>query len=425
VDATSTMTVPNTDPNIGLHKPFLENAANGDDRQEGLGAFLVMRLVDQFCVDAAQPSRDAMHYQCYSTQEFVSGLHPKTETSSVLYEVTRVAKAALESEDRRMLFPPLQALAYRLEEESRFDEALDVLQTAIRLSDGRDAEEEVGVFLHLGRIYRNNNSFREARNCYERAGAMALRLRDRHSELLSRIGRGIVTRQTGNLPESEKILRDVIAESQTSKDGDAEARASQDLAGTLYFAGRISEATPYAFRAYELHDAPSDKARALSDTGAMLKALGHYSAAQNAYSVVLAHDLRPDVRARTEIECLEVSALTGDRVSFERWRCEIAKKRDDLPQDVLLEFELEMGIGYSMFDRYDRAEDHIRNAIAIAEELGMGQRLFFAERRLEEIQDQRSRSFEHSLLFNEEGECTTPVRETIERLEDLVAAARG
>jgi hypothetical protein len=157
----------------------------------------------------------------------------------------------------------------------------------------------------------------------------------------------------------------------------------------------------------------------------MLKALGHYSAARNAFAVVLEHDLRPDVRARTEIECMEVSALTGDRMSFERWRNSIATTYEDLPSDALLEFELQTGIGYSMFDRYDHAEAHVRKAMAIAEEVGMGERMFFAERRLEEIRDKRRQSFEHPPFLDEERECAPPIRETIERLEDLGAAARG
>ncbi len=427
MDSTDTMIAPQTASNRGLHQPFLERAAGGEasDRAVGLGAFLVMRLVDQFRVDATGPGIDAIGYQCFSTRSYIADIRPQTETSNMLYEVTRVAQVALESDERRLLFPPLLALAFCLEEEFRLFEALDVLQTTLCLSDGRDAEEELGVFLHRGRLLRNTSAFDEARTSYERAGGIALRLGDKHSELLSRIGRGIVARQVGNLPDSEHILRGVIAESQTSGDSDAEARASQDLAGTLYFSGRIPDATPFAFKAYELYDSLQNKARALSDTGAMLKALGHYNAARNAYSLVLSYDLRSDIRARTEVECLEVSALTRDRVSFERWRQSIAAKKSSLPHDALLDFELQTGIGLSMFDEYDRAEDHILRAIALAEEMGMGERVFYAERRLAEVREQRRQALEHTPYVAEEGECTSPVRDTIERLEDLVTTVRG
>jgi tetratricopeptide (TPR) repeat protein len=324
-----------------------------------------------------------------------------------------------------MLFPPLLALAYNLEEEFRFSEALDVLQTAIRLSDGRDAEEELGVHLQRGRLYRNTNAFAEARESYMRAEEMASCLEDSHSELLSRIGRGILARQTGNLPESEKILRDVIAESHATHNSDAEARASQDLACTLYFAGRVAEATPLAFRAYELYESPADTARALSDTGVMLKALGHYSAAKNAFSLVLSHDLRPDVRARTEIECLEVSAITGDRVAFERWRKAIVRQYEQLPKDTQLDFEMQLGEGLALFEEFGRAEEHIQLAITIAEELGMAERMFYGEQQLSDIRKQRSKSIDQTIPLAEEAADASPVSSTIRSLENLVAVGRA
>jgi hypothetical protein len=78
-----------------------------------------------------------------------------------------------------------------------------------------------------------------------------------------------------------------------------------------------------------------------------------------------------------------------------------------------------------MFDEYDRAEDHVLRAIAVAEELGMGERVFFAESRLAEIRDQRRQSFEHALRLSEVVDCSPPVRATIDRLEDLAEMARG
>ena len=411
----------------GLHKPFLERAAEGDaaDKSLGLGAFLVMRLVDQFGVGANDPGRDAVEYQCSSTRSFITDIRPTSQTSSMLYEVTRVAGAALDTNDRRLLFPPLLALASHYEDELRFNEGLDVIETALRLSDGRDAEDEVAAYLHQARILRTASRFSEASSSYEQAGSMAKRLGDTHSELLSRIGYGIVAMQVGNLPESEQVLSRVIADSRACGDRDAEARACQDLACTLYYAGRTAEAAPLAFQAYELYENATDKARGLSDTGVMLKALGHYNAARNAFDVVLSGELTLDVRARTELECIDVSALVGDRLSFERWRHSVNEKREKLPPDILLDFELSVGTGFSLFEEHDRAEVHLQRAIAIAEELGMAERVFSAERQLAEARERRSMPPLFAETPAPAHDNTPGVQDTIERLEELAAIGRG
>ena len=428
VDSINTRFAPSPNPRLGLHEPFLKRAAEGSEKTDGdlgMAAFLTMRLADQFGIETNGAGREAVEYQCAATRKFVEDIRPKTPHTVMLSELVRVAEVAVDSDEPRLLFPPLLAFAYGLEEELRLDEALDVLKTALGLSDGRDAEEELNALLNLGRVLRNSGEFGEARNTYQRARAVALRLGDKHSELLGRIGHGIVARQAGNLPDSEQELRAVIADARAWGDRDAEARASQDLAGTLYYAGRVADAEPYAFRAYELFDNPRDEARALSDTGAMLKELGHYDAARNAFSVVLSHKLRSDERARTELECLEVSALTGDRLSFERWRQSVEEKRTLLPPDVEQDFELQVGIGFSLFDEFDRAAVHIERAITLAEKWGMGERVFVAERQLAEVRQHRTDSVNRTLTPTAECDRNSAVRDTIERLETIVLSGRG
>ena len=410
-----------------LHKPFLERAAqaeNGDDGGLGLGAFLTLRLADQFAADTNSPGRVAVEYQCSATLKFVDDIHPKTNHAVMLHEIAVVAETALRVSNRRLLFAPLLAYAYCLEEELRFDEALDVLETVLSLSDGRDAAEEVAAFLQQARILRRASQFAEARTAYQRCGAMALQLGDEHSELLSRIGCGIVARQAGNLPESEQTLRAAIADACKCHDRDAEARACHDLAGTLHFAGRATEAVPLAFRAYELYESPLQQAKALGDTGAILKDLGQYTAAKDALSLVLAEDLPPDGRARTELEHLDLAALTGDRLTFERFRQSLAAQSGTLLPEVQLDFELKLGIGLSLFEKHEQGEAHLRRAVELAEQFGMAERLFHAEHQLEEAQKRRIRPPQVPSIATADADGSRPLQETVARLGCLAAGAR-
>jgi tetratricopeptide (TPR) repeat protein len=409
---------------LGLHEPFLKRAADGSEQTDGdlgLGAFLTLRLADQFGAEINGSGRAAIEYQCSATRKFIEDIRPRSERTAMLLDLVRVAEVALELSEPRLLFPPLLAFAYCLEKEPRVDQALDVFETMLRLSDGRDADEEVAALLQLGRVLRNAGRLGEARSAYEQSGAMAARLHDKHSVLLSQIGVGVVARFLGNLPDSERTLRSVIAEARKCDNRDAEARACHDLAGTLHFAGRATEAVPLVFRAHELYESPLQQAKALSDTGAILKELGHYTAAKDALSLVLVHDLPPDERARVELEHLDLAALTGDRFTFERCRQTLAVKSGALLPEVQLDFELKLGVGLSQFEEYEHGEAHLRRAIALAEQFGMAERIFYAEQQLEEAQQRRTQPPKVSSVAVSNADGSRPLQETVARLECLAA----
>ncbi|UCD23848.1 MAG: tetratricopeptide repeat protein [Gemmatimonadota bacterium] len=423
---TSTYSTPQIESST-LHEPFLERAADTsteDPGNNGLGAFLTLRLIDQFSADRDKIQREATAYQVTATSEFLNDIYPETPEVTHLRELVRVAGMALDAKERRLLLPPLMAFAYWLEEELRLDESLDVLTTALRLSDGRNAEEEVAAHLQLARVLRMQGEFEAARKSYTRGGNIAASIGDEHSVLLSQIGHGVVLQKLGNLPESERVLREVIRQARRNEDRDAEARACHDLGGTLYFAGRARDAIPLAYRAFELHQSPLRRARALSDTGSMLKEIGCYSAAGNAFSVVLSDHPTPEVRAHTVLEMLELSAQIGDRVSFERWRQELAQQRGNLTQDQKIDLEIKLGTGFGLFGQLGRAERHLSGAVELAENLGMGERLFFAERMLNDIKERRTADMSSTVLSSGLQD-ETGVQDTIASLELLVADAVG
>ena len=409
---------------LSLHEPFLERAAadNQDTGRSGLGAFLTLRLVDQFAADKLDLRSDAIGYQITATRDFLSDLYPQTVEVVNLQELVRVAAAAHEANDRRLLFSPLLAFAFWLEEELRLDEALDVLATTMQLSDRRDADEEVASHLQRARVLRLSGQFDTAREEYALAGTIAAHLGDTHSELLSRIGRGIVLQKVGNLPESERILREVVTQARRQRDRDAEARACHDLANTLHFAGRIKVAVPFAFRAFELYEHPMHRVRALSDTGLLLKELGHYPGAKRAFSAVLAANPTPEVYTRTALELLELSALINDRVSFERWRRDLTDRRTELLPEEQLDFEMKLGAGWTAFGHQAQSEKHLERAVALAERYKMGERAFQAEALLKAVQERRAPAVETAALHTDGIVPEPELQTTLESLRALAPA---
>lgn len=356
-----------------------------------MGGFLAMRLVDHFADGRiVETSRSAREYQVKATSEFVAQLFPRTVEVNHLSEIVRVAAGAARTGTVRVMWPPLLAFAYWLEQEVRYDEALDVLTTALRLQDGGKGEEEVAASLQRARVLRRAGRFDEACEGYAAAGDLAVQLADRRSELLSRIGRAIVLQKTGNLPESERLLRRVLEDARALGDRDAEARACHDLAIAMALRERLPEAVPLAFRAFELYDRPTDRARALHDTGAFLKELGHYSAASDAFLEVLAGAPPTEMLLLVELELLEVSALIGDRLSFERWRRELQGDHDLMAPEVRVDFGIKLAMGLASFEREPEAERALRRAIGLAERHGLDEHVFRAERHLLELQERRA-----------------------------------
>ncbi|MFQ5704970.1 MAG: hypothetical protein ACE5HT_13220, partial [Gemmatimonadales bacterium] len=273
-----------------FHRPFLERAGSSlghDSGQHCLGAFLTMRLVDQFAAQYEDINTEATAYQIRATEDFIRNLHPQTAEVKSLLEIVRMASTAMQEGDRRVLFPPLLAFAYWLEDDLRLDEALDVLETTTQLSDATDGDQEVATFLQKARVLRLGGYFDHATEAYALAGEMAARIGDYHSERLSRVGRAIVMQKTGNLADSEKALRQIRSDCVAAGDVIAEAHCCQDLAVALHLMRRSQEAVPLLFRASQLYEAPLARARALSDTGVLLKELGYLEAAEHAFSLVL------------------------------------------------------------------------------------------------------------------------------------------
>jgi tetratricopeptide (TPR) repeat protein len=315
-------------PSPHLHEPFLKRAADPGEGTSGahaLGGFLAMRLVDQFAADRRPPAPEALAYQVRATRDFLCDLHSQEIETQHLLNLVHTAEHARHADAGRLLWAPVLAFAYWLESQLRLEEAMDVLDTALRLGSG-DAplEEQIATHLQRGRVLREVGRFEESREDYVRAGSLAHRAGDGRSERRSRVGRALIFQAVGNLPEAERMLRAVLEDARAAGDRVAEAHAKHDLANTLELMGRPEDGIPLAFNAYQLYEEPLQRFRALSDLGILFKDLGNHEAAQDAFMLVIEGEPPPEIRLTTVSELIEIAGLRGDRLAFERWRREAA-----------------------------------------------------------------------------------------------------
>jgi len=370
-----------------LHEPFLVRASEpGTDLgRHALGAFLTLRLADRFRPDEdAHPL--ALAYQVRATRDYLLDLRPQNPEVSHLMEVVRLAEAVQQGGARTILEPPLLAYAFWLEEDLRLAEALDVVETALGLSDGSARTETIAGLLQRARVLRLLGRFDDARASYESARLHADSVGDMHSALLARIGNALVMQQLGNLQASEKALRAVLNDAGAANDRDAQARAHHDLGAVLVHCDRSREAVSHLYQAFELYERPAHKLRALSDVAETLKREGKYEAARDAFTVVLGSRPREEMRVTAMIAMIELSAQIGDRVGFSRWKGEVGANVNQLPPERGADFHLQVGLGCAVFGQRRSAEQSLRTALAIADRHNLNEYTFRVEAALAQLQ---------------------------------------
>ncbi len=399
-----------TETPVDFHTPFLERASDpdGEDSQHALGAFLTLRIVDQFA--KSQLNAVGLGYQISSAFGYLADLSPRTDEVECLEAIAHASQAALRQESTEALFVPLRRYAEELEGQLRLDEAVDVLNTILRVPNPSD-HHVVHLFLQRGRVLRVGGRFSSATESYAAAGKAALRHGDTHAELLSRIGRAIVLQFLGNLPAAQQLLHEVRTDAVRLEDRDAEARATHDLAVTASKRNDNAESVKYAFRAFQLYDGDEHKRRALADLGTALQALGHYSAASDAFEIVLSGHVPTAMRIATTLELIELATHTGNRMMFEKRRREIETLDAELPPSSLVDFKMKVGKGLASFGNTETAKKYLRRAVQHAEEYNLNDFLFKAEAALDDLNETPPQA-----------ECIWPAEEKF--VDDVVSVAR-
>jgi tetratricopeptide (TPR) repeat protein len=368
------------------HAAFLERLAGAPTpasarARHSHAAFVTLRLVDLLGPERQLLSAVAFQYQLAATERYCRDLPcDSTETAHVA-GLLLAATDAYTARDVQLVVPALLAYAHYLEDELRLPEALDVLETAARVGgDTLRSADRVATGLRLARVLRKLNAFDAAARAYDAAGALAAANGDRHSELLSRIGRANAVLGHGNLVEAEHALRQVLIDAEVLADREAQARAHQVIAVALATRGQPAEAIPHLWQAIERYQDDSSRARALGDLGGMLLIVGDARGAELALSEVMRCGGTQEVTSNAMIELMHCASYRRDQLAFERWRGRCERQLEAMPANMLADFHLKSGIGRARFRQFDRAEKLLGTALGIAEQAGLHEFAFRIER---------------------------------------------
>jgi len=168
------------------HAAFLRRLAEAGPQSPharlGHGAFLTLRLVDLLDPAERRVRPDVFGYQLAAMDRVSRELPGDSTETAHLIGLIRATADAFRSRDAQLVVPALLAYAHYLEDELMLPEALDVLESAVRVGgEALRASDRVASRLRMARVLRKLNEFDAAEAAYQEAGALAAEGGDQHS----------------------------------------------------------------------------------------------------------------------------------------------------------------------------------------------------------------------------------------------------
>ncbi|PYO42628.1 MAG: hypothetical protein DMD29_03205 [Gemmatimonadetes bacterium] len=356
------------------HAVFLERATNEPPTSAavrlGQGAFLVLRLVDLLAPDRDPPtSAEVFRYQAAATERYCVDLGRIGPEAAHLQGLVRNAVDVYAHQDPRLIAPALLAYAHYLEDDGHYLEALDVLETPLRVGTAqmRDADR-IATALRVGRVNRKMHRFDDAERWYTEAGERAGQVGDQFSVLLARLGHANALQYRGNLAECERVYWGILADARSGGFNQAEALAEHGLGSVLLYRGQPADAVPHLWSAIKRYQDPTSRFRTFHDLGIALLSLGDADGAERALHHVVGSGISPDHTNNALVELMHCASYRRDRVSFERWRERCETTLPTMAPNMHADFLLKAGIGLARFGNFPKATRLMEGALMIASE---------------------------------------------------------
>lgn len=237
-----------------------------------------------------------------------------------------------------------------------------------------------------GRVLRRRAEWDDAVASYGLALALAEAKEDYEMIARSRTGLALIQKERGNLPGARETFQEALEAARISADRDTLASVYHDLMGLEHAAGALAEAARHGWRAVNTYDDSVGRTRCLMNFGSVLKELGDWDAAEDAYTVVARTTDEVYYSVYAHDALAHMAALRGDEAAFEeRAKACDALGWEDGPRSAKAEILYYRGESYRALGHLDRAREWWEQAVAFAERHGFSRVLFEAESALAQL----------------------------------------
>lgn len=344
---------------------------------------VVLRLVDAWYDEGVQVAA-ADAWGLNAVREAVGAMAAGDPARTILSGVVDAVESA-ERADFSVVATRLSAYGRALHFDAKWRLAADVYETLLTYAHPIDESDVyINASMQLGYCLRMLGEFDQAAIAYADAGRVATSMGDVVGILRARIADARLSMSRGNLPRAEEILDDTIARATSESLHDVAGLALHERSTVAHERRDYTGAIRFAYDALAKLSGQSARDRVLTDIASSFMELGVTSAARDAFLVLAATAQEQYVRWTATLNLLELSVLETSEPSFELYRRELAKA--NLPVNLEVSYQLDVGKGYTTFGRYERAEQALTQAIGLAAKHRLNQLLFAAEESLQQLE---------------------------------------
>jgi tetratricopeptide (TPR) repeat protein len=362
------------------HLAFFEELAKLDETDPNWrsvsAGLVVMRLVDDWISDGASAVQ-ADAWSVNAVREAVDEVPEANPLRRILLAILDCISSA-PTVDIHALAPRLMAYAQSLEYEARWSLAADIYETVVAHTDPvGDADLVVSAFLQLAGCRRMVADVNGAALAYNAASSVAQAAGDMIGVLRGRIGDAKIALARGNMPLADEILKEAEQRAEVAHLDDVRARAIHERAIVAGRSGKHDRAVQLAYQALGVAPNVPDRDRILNNIATGLRFLGLHHSARDAYLVLAVTTQEQYVRWLAELNLMELSAIQGMGLQFDRHRRELESA--DFAPDLRVTYLLHVGRGYHSLGSPETGIPYLERAIKIASDHKLNQLVFECE----------------------------------------------
>lgn len=353
-----------------------------DDPQwrSATAGLLVLRLVDAWADDGREAIVDG--WAVPNVRSAIADVDAGTPIRSLLGR----AIDALEQPNATLstVVSPLLAYGQALEYDAHFELAADVYHSVLAHIDPlADADNSVAANVRLAHCHHELGQHSDARATLRVAEEVASAAGDMIGVLRARLELAKVDLAEGKYTQADAIYEDTVQRALGPAFDDVRSRALHGRSNVAFNRGQYELSIQIAYQALHCTQSPKERDRILSAIAVGFLELGVYSAARDAFMVLSATAQEQYVRWASTLNLLEIASQTGAETLFELYRRQLA--HEPLPPRVATSYQLNVGLAYRRFGKYDRARTHLDRALALAGEHGYTKYLLQAEEALHHL----------------------------------------
>jgi len=373
------------------HLAFFEELGEMDESEAGWRAvragLVTMRLVDRWIAAGSTAQLDA--WSVSAVREAIAQVENTTPIRRILTSVVDVMVACTAT-DMHALSPRLMAYGQALEYEAKWSLAADVYGAIpSHAHPVDDVDLVIAASLRVGFCRATLGDWDAAAAAYRRASYLASSTRDPIGVLRAQIGDAKIASARGNMPKAELILEETINQAESIGLDDIRARALTERAFVAGQRGHHDRAIGFSYAALALCCSQRERDRILTNIAAGLREIGRFGPSRDAYLVLAATAQEQYVRWNAELSLMDLAALEGNELQFDRYRRALGAA--NLTPQLRVNFLMNVGRGYEALGQGDQGISYLDQAMDIAIAHGLNQLVFEIEAAVGDVKRARVR----------------------------------